>query len=86
MFQSRNMVVHDAIEVVRRHLSDLPCSEQREQLDAKLQDCAREAEQWSVAPPMRRELDALMARLLAVYVDVTKLEQVSLAEGGVAAG
>jgi hypothetical protein len=86
MFHSRNMVVHDAIEVVRRHLSDLPRSERREQLDAKLRDCAREAEQWSVAPPIRRELDGLMARLLALHLEVKRLEQhAGLVEDEVAA-
>ena len=86
MRQSRNMVVLNAIAVVRRRLGGLPKSRVREQLDAQLRDCAQEAHQWVESPPTRPNLDALMARLLGIHVEVAKLEHVSLCENGSTAG
>jgi hypothetical protein len=52
-----------------------PHSDRTGLLQAWAQDCLQEAEQWSASPPTRRELDVLMKRLLALHVEVTKLER-----------
>jgi hypothetical protein len=43
-----------------------------------VQDCLREADPWDVAPPTSRERDALMTRILALHVEVTRLERGAL--------
>jgi hypothetical protein len=75
MIQAQFMVVREATDVVLRHLASLPSSDRTGLLQAWVQDCLQEAEQWSASPPTRRELDLLMKRLLALHVEVTKLER-----------
>jgi len=82
MFQAQFVVIREAIEVVHRHLESVPVSDRTRQLEARLQDCAQETEMWSAAWPTPRETDALMKRLLALHVEVTKLERgMALATG-----
>ena len=73
-FQAPVIVVRDAANIVLRHLSALPRSLERERLHATVQDCASAAEQWRTSPPSRRDVDALMKRLLEVHVQVARLE------------
>lgn len=68
------MVIREAADVVLRHLECLPACDSTEQVRARVQDCMQEAEMWSASWPTQRELDALMKRLLALHVEVTKLE------------
>ncbi|MGO9837467.1 MAG: hypothetical protein ACLP1X_25025 [Polyangiaceae bacterium] len=75
MIQTQFVVVRDATDVVLRHLESLPSSARTGLLQAWVHDCLKEAEQWSASPPTRRELDRLMKRLLALHVEVTKLER-----------
>jgi hypothetical protein len=73
-FQAPVIVVRDAAKVVLRHLEALPGSEERERLQAIVVECTRTAEGWRTAPPGPRDVDALMKRLLAVHVQVARLE------------
>jgi hypothetical protein len=82
MFRAHLVVIRDAIEVVLRHLELLPPSDRTTQLQARLRDCAQETEMWSAVSPTRRDLDALMKRLLALHVELTTLErQAPVADG-----
>lgn len=82
MFQAQFVVIREAIEVVLRHLESMPPSERTTQLQARLQDCVQETEMWTFAWPTRRELDAIMKRVLALHVEVTKLERQALVADG----
>ncbi|MGH7436145.1 MAG: hypothetical protein ACRENE_10775 [Polyangiaceae bacterium] len=73
-FQAHVVVVRDAAKVVLRHLNTLPLSPERDRLYATVHDCTRAAEQWGAAPPSRRDVDALMKRLLEAHVQVARLE------------
>jgi hypothetical protein len=73
-FQAPVIVVRDAARVVLRHLDALPRSDERERLRTVVLDCTRNAEDWSASPPTARDVDALMKRLLAVHVQVARLE------------
>ena len=46
------------------------------------QECMQEIEMWSVSSPTRRELDLLMKRVLALHIEVTKLERHELVAEG----
>jgi len=72
--RSARLVVREAIEIVYVHLACIPPSERTEQLSVWIHDCLRDAEQWSASPPSDRERDVLMKRVLALYVEVRKLE------------
>jgi hypothetical protein len=82
MFQAQFVVIREAVEVVLRHLASVPPSERTAQLQARLRDCVQETEMWSAAWPTRRELDALMKRVLALHTEVTKLERQAFAGEG----
>ena len=69
------LVVQEATDVLLRHLESLPSSERAEQLLASVHDCLREAGRLSSAAPNGRERDELMMRVLALYVEITKLER-----------
>ena len=69
------VTVRKAIDVVLHHLECLPPSDRREQLQVWVQECLQETEQWSASPPTDRARDGLMKRVLALHVEVTKLEQ-----------
>jgi hypothetical protein len=84
MLPAQFVIIREAIDVVLRHLKSVPPSDRTTQLQARLQDCVQETQMWSAAWPTRRELDALMKRLLALHVEVTTLERQALvAEGEV---
>jgi hypothetical protein len=68
------MVVQEGIVVLVLHLEFLPPSDRTEQLRACIRDCLRDAEHWSASPPSDRERDVFMKRVLALYVEVMKLE------------
>ncbi len=78
MLQSRFVVVREAIAVVLRHLERLPPSDRTERLHAWLDDCRQEVEHWSDSPPTDREGETVMKRVLALHVEVTKLERAAL--------
>ncbi|MGO9836830.1 MAG: hypothetical protein ACLP1X_21765 [Polyangiaceae bacterium] len=69
------VVIREAVEVVLRRLEYLPHSDARDQLRSRIQDCAQEAEMWSASWPTPREMDTLMKRVLALHVEVTKVER-----------
>jgi hypothetical protein len=75
MFKTRFVVIREAIAVLLRHLASLPPSDRSEELRARIQDCTREVEQWSASPPTDRDHDGLVRRLLALHVEVTRLER-----------
>jgi hypothetical protein len=85
MFHGQFLLIREAIDVVLRHLEALPPSDVTEQLRARLQDFAQDAEMWSASSPTPREMDVLMKRVLALHVEVTQLERsAALAEGAAA--
>jgi hypothetical protein len=69
------MVVQEAIDILLRHLECLPTSETTERLRAGVFECIRDAGQWSASPSADRSPDALMKRVLALHIEVTKLER-----------
>jgi hypothetical protein len=75
MVRTRFMVVQEAIDVLLRHLELLPSSQRAEQLRAGVHECIRDAGRLSAATPTGEEGDALMKRVLALHVEVTKLER-----------
>jgi hypothetical protein len=79
MFDARLQIVQAATDVVLRRLDGLPLSARTEQLRMGLGECLRDAERWSTSPPTPREQDVLMKRILALHVEVTKLESDELA-------
>jgi hypothetical protein len=82
MFKERFVVIGYAIDVVLRHLEGLPPSDNAEQLRVWVHECLREAEQWSASPPTPREREVLSKRLLALHVEVSKLERDALLDPG----
>jgi hypothetical protein len=70
--------VQEATEVVVGHLDGLPPTGAADLLRTRVQDCLREAERWSTSPPDHQERDGLMTRVLALYVEVMKLERDAL--------
>jgi hypothetical protein len=81
MFQAQFVVIREAIEVVLRHLGGLPCSDTTELFRTRVQDFAQETEMWSATSPTPREMDLLMKRVLALHIDMTKLERQFVTEG-----
>lgn len=75
MFDARLQIVQAATDVVLRRLDGLPSSAKAEQLRMSLGRCLRDAERWSALPPTPREQDVLMKRVLALHVEVTRLER-----------
>jgi hypothetical protein len=82
MLQERFVVIREATEVVLRHLERLLPSDGREQLCASVRDCMQEVEMWSVSTPTMGELDRLVKRVLALHIEVTKLERRALVAKG----
>lgn len=74
MIKSRYTVVREAIEIVLRHLQSVPPSERALELQGRLADCLQEAELWTVTFPTDNERDAVMKRVLNLYVAVNRLE------------
>ena len=82
MIQTHLVVIREAIEVVLRHVDGLPSSDTTDKLRVRLRDCAQDTEMWSAAWPTPREMDVLMKRILALHVEVTKVERTAaLADG-----
>jgi len=82
MFRTQFLVLREAIDVVLRHLEALPPTDLTEQLRTRVQDCAQDAEMWSASWPTARDMDVLMKRVLALHVQVTKVERsAALADG-----
>jgi hypothetical protein len=77
-YKARLAVVREAIEVVLRHLECLPPSEKTHELHEWVEDCAHETERCLTAATSVREQDTLMKRVLALHVEVTKLERHAL--------
>jgi hypothetical protein len=75
MPKTRFIVVREAVEVLLGHLECLPQSARTEQLHAWVRDCLRETEQWSASPPTDQARDVIMKRVLALHVEVTRLER-----------
>jgi hypothetical protein len=69
------VVLQEAIDVLLRHLEWLPPSIEEKGLRAGVRECIREAGQWSALQPTDRGPDALMKRVLALHVEVVKLER-----------
>lgn len=82
MPRAQFVVIREATEVVLRHLERLPPSGRTEQLCVSVQECMQEVEMRSVSAPTMRELDVLMKRVLALHVEVTKLQRHGLVAGG----
>jgi hypothetical protein len=78
MRQSPFVVVREALAVVLRHLERLPPSDRTERLHAELDDCRQEVERWSASPRSDRKGETVMKRVLALHVEVTKLERAAL--------
>lgn len=78
MQKTRFIVVQEAIQVLVRHLACLPSSDRALDLRARVEECRREAEDWGASPPSDQEQNGLMKRVLALHVDVTKLERYAL--------
>jgi len=74
MHKTRLRVVQQAIDVLLRHLDALPPSDRADHLEACVRECVREAELWRFSPPSDRERERLMKRLLAIHLDVVRLE------------
>jgi hypothetical protein len=79
MFDARLQIVQAATDVVLRRLGGLPSSAKTEQLRTGVGQCLREADQWIASPPTARETDVLMKRILALHVEVSRLEHDELA-------
>jgi hypothetical protein len=76
MSKTRFEVVRQAVDVLFRRLERLPPSNASaiEELRAKVWDCMRQAGEWTVSPPACPERDELMKRVLALHVELAKLE------------
>ena len=75
MRRTRFMVVHEAIDVLLLHLEGLPPSEERELLRSRIDECILKLAQWRASPPTDRDRDELMKRVLALHMEVTRLER-----------
>jgi hypothetical protein len=73
--RTRLMVVEEAIDVLLLHLEGLPPSEGRELLRSGIDECILTLARWRPSPPAGRDRDELMKRVLALHVEVTKLER-----------
>lgn len=78
MFPAPLVLIREAMDVILGRLESLPPSDATDQLQARLRDCVQEAEMWSAAWATQRELDALVNRVLGLWVEVTKLERGSV--------
>jgi hypothetical protein len=75
MLQSHFVVIQEAVDVVLRHLECLPPSDKTEQLRVRVEECLQENERWRASPSTDRERDGLMKRVLALHIEVRKLER-----------
>ena len=70
----RRAIVQQAIHVVRHHLECLPPLPNTGDLYASIDDCIRETMGWTVSS-VECGQDRLMKRILALHVEVRKLEE-----------
>ena len=75
MFDARLRIVQEATDVVLRRLVGLPSSATTDQLRVWVEECQRELEQWGASTPTPRERDTMAKRILALHVEVTRLER-----------
>lgn len=75
MEKTRFEVVRQAIDVLFRRLERVPLSDGTAELRARVRDCMRKAGEWTASPPPDRERDELMKRVLALHVELAKLER-----------
>ena len=87
MLKTRFEVIRQATDVLFRRLEGLPPSDAVEELRARVRECTRKAGEWTASPPANRERDELMKCVLALHVELAKLEsQVpQIAEAGLMA-
>jgi hypothetical protein len=69
------MVVRDAIDVLFRTVGRLPLSAGTDELRARVEHCARLADEGA---SLSTDRDGLMKRVLALHVDVAKVERLAL--------
>jgi hypothetical protein len=74
MTKTRFEVVRQAIDVLFRRLECLPSSDTTEEVRGLVWDCMRKAGESTVSPTANRERDELMKRVLALHVELAKLE------------
>jgi hypothetical protein len=68
-------IVRETTEQIMRRLDSLPINDRTYLLRACAEDCVAEVEQWSVAPPTSRDLQAFAKRLFFLHVEITQLER-----------
>ncbi len=78
MFTARHQVIREATDIVLRRLEGLAPSEKTDQLRVWVEECLQDVEQWEAAPPTPRERDVIAKRVLAVHIEVTRLERDAL--------
>jgi hypothetical protein len=81
-FKTRVAVVREATGVVLLRLERLAPSEETLALVDSLQNCVRETRQWTLSPPTVEDQDGLMKRLVALHLEVQKLERQALLADG----
>jgi hypothetical protein len=71
----RRSAVKDSIDDIVRRLSALPSSQDTDALRARADEYLREQDAWSPSRPSPMEKERLMKRVLALHLDVAKLER-----------
>ena len=74
MLKKRFEVFRQATDVLFRRLDGLPPSDMVEDLRAKVRECMRKAGEWTASPPANRERGELMKCVLALHIELAKLE------------
>jgi CheY-like chemotaxis protein len=68
-------VVRNAIDILLQKLSVLPPCEEVDALFSTAGNYLREAEKWRTSPPTAHDREALMKRVLALHVDLARIER-----------
>jgi len=71
----RRSAVKDSIDDIVRRLKALPSSPEAEALRARAEEYLAEQAAWSPSRPGPQEKERLMKRVLALHLDVAKLER-----------
>jgi hypothetical protein len=74
----RLALARDAIEIVLRRLSVMAPSPEVDGLRHRAEDYLQQAQGWAHTKPTVEDRERLMKRLLALHVDVAKLERQSM--------
>ena len=75
-YPSRRLaLIQDAIEIVLRHLSTLPSSQEVERLRIKAESCLQQAQRWPELKPTPEEREMLMKCVLGLHVAAARLER-----------